>query len=397
MKSVGSLPVENKKILVRVDFNVPIKDGKITDDTRIQESLPTIKHLLDRKAAVILCAHLGRPKGSPNPKYSLEPVAKRLGEILKKPVLFAKDCAGPEPKNLASSLKPGDVLLLENLRFHPEEEKNDEGFAKELASLADFFIQDAFGAVHRAHASTSAVTKFLPCAAGFLLEKEVSKLSQVLKNPAKPFVAILGGAKVSDKMGVIENLLKKADKIVIGGAMAYTFLKSQGIPVGNSLVEEDKVELAKSLLTSGSSQKIVLPADHLIAQKLEAGAKTDATLDAVIPDGWMGVDIGKKTIEALKGLIASAKTIVWNGPLGVFEIPGFNQGTLECARAVAQATEKGAFSLVGGGDSIAAVKQSSASQAISHISTGGGASLEFLEGKILPGIQALEEKTLEKV
>lgn len=389
-KTLKSLPVSGKKVLVRVDFNVPIKEGRITDDTRIRESLPTIRYLLEQKAAVLLCAHMGRPKGTVNLKYTLEPAAQRLAELLKAApgsVLFAKDCVGEPARQKASKLKPGQVLLLENLRFHPEEEKNEAGFAKELASLAECFVQDAFGAVHRAHASTAGAAKLLPSAAGFLLERELEVLGKILKNPERPFVTILGGAKVSDKIDVIQSLSIKADHICIGGGMAYTFLKSQGYGIGKSLLEADKIDFAKSL--NGKGSKLTLPVDHLIADRPEAGAKTQTTSDPNIADGWMGVDIGPQSIRKIGELIASAKTLFWNGPLGIFEVPEFGKGTVECAKMIAQATRKGAFSVVGGGDSIAALNQSGCAKSISHISTGGGASLEFLEGKALPGVEAL--------
>lgn len=385
-KSFEALPVQNKKVLVRVDYNVPIKDGQVSDDTRIRESLPTLKKLLEQKASVILCSHLGRPKGAVNLKYSLEPVAKKLEQLLGGKVSFAKDCVGPEARNVVSKIQPSQVALLENLRFHPEEEKNAEPFAKELAGLADYFVQDAFGAVHRAHASTSGVAKFLPNAAGFLLQKEIQVLGKLLTNPEKPFVTILGGAKVSDKIEVIQNLLKKADSVIIGGGMSYTFLKAKGAKIGKSLLEEDKVELAKSLL---SNPKLQIPVDHVITEKIESGAKTQITSDENIPDGWIGVDIGPKTAQRIAETVSKAKTIFWNGPVGIFEIPEFSQGTLSCAKAIAAATQKGAFSVVGGGDSIAAINQSGMAKQISHISTGGGASLEFLEGKSLPGVEAL--------
>jgi len=388
LKSIRDLSLKGKKVLVRVDFNVPLKDGVITDDTRIRESLPTIEHCLKEGAAIILCAHLGRPKGAVNPKYSLKPVVQRLSELLKKTVGFSSDCVGPEAKKMASSLKAWEILLLENLRFHAEEENNSESFAKELASLADIFVQDAFGAVHRAHASTAAVAQLLPSAAGFLLEKEISTLTRVLKSPAHPFVVILGGAKVSDKIEVIETLSKVADTVIIGGAMAYTFLKSQGKTIGNSLVEDDKLDLARELLAT--RKNLMLPVDHRVAQKFEAGSPAHATKDSNIDAGWIGVDVGPETSTKITSAVSGAKTILWNGPLGVFEIPEFAKGTNACARAVAQATAKGAFSVVGGGDSVAAVVKGGFAKSISHISTGGGASLEFLEGKTLPGVAALQ-------
>ncbi len=385
-KSFETLPVENKKVLVRVDYNVPVKDGAVTDDTRIRESLPTIKKLLDQKASVILCSHLGRPKGVVNLKYSLEPVAKKLEQLLGMKVIFAKDCVGPEARNTVSNLGPNQVALLENLRFHPEEEKNSEPFAKELASLADFFVQEAFGAVHRSHASTVGVAKFLPNAAGFLIQKEIKVLSKLLQAPERPFLTILGGAKVSDKIEVIQNLIPKADAVIVGGGMAYTFLKAKGFKIGKSLLEEEKIELAKTLLKNA---KLHVPADHVIADRFEAGAKTQTTPDENIPDGWIGVDIGPKTVIQIGEVLSKARTIFWNGPVGVFEIPEFSNGTLECAKLVAEATKNGAFSVVGGGDSIAAINKSGMAKSISHISTGGGASLEFLEGKSLPGVEAL--------
>jgi phosphoglycerate kinase len=386
-KSVQSLAVQGKKVLVRVDFNVPVKEGKVTDATRIAESLPTIKHLLSQNAAVILCSHLGRPKGAVNPKYSLEPVAGKLSELIGKPVAFAADCVGEPAKTAASKLQPGQILLLENLRFHPEEEKNDEGFAKQLASLADFYVSDAFGAVHRAHASTAGVAKFLPSAAGLLLIKELEVLGRLIKNPEHPFLTIIGGAKVSDKINVIQNLSGKSDRIVVGGGMAYTFLKAQGHTIGKSLLEEDKIEFVKSL--NGTAQKLLLPVDHVVTEKIEAGAPVQTTADKNISDGWIGVDIGPKSVQEIEKLVSSAKTIFWNGPLGIFEIPEYSNGTMAVAKMIAKATEKGAFTVVGGGDSIAAINKSGMAKSISHISTGGGASLEFLEGKALPGVEAL--------
>jgi len=391
-RTVEQLPVEGKKVLVRVDYNVPLDDkGNITDDTRIQETLPTLKLLTQRGAALILCAHMGRPKGKPNPQYSLKPVAKRLEELLKKPVQMAPDCIGPETAQLAKELKAGDILLLENLRFHAEEEANDPAFAKSLASLADVFVQDAFGAVHRAHASTAGVAALLPSAAGLLLAKEIFYLGQAMENPQRPFVAILGGAKVSDKIEVIDSLLAKVNALVIGGAMAYTFLKAQGVSIGKSRVELDKVDLAKSLLKKAQEKhvQIILPQDHIIVEQVDAKAPHKATSDRSIPEGWIGVDIGPNSAKAIANLLEKTKTVVWNGPMGIFEMPAFAAGTLAVAEALAQATKNGATTIVGGGDSVAAVKQSGLADALSHISTGGGASLEFLEGKTLPGIAAL--------
>lgn len=393
--SVRDLVLKDKKVFVRVDFNVPLNEaGNITNDKRIHAAVPTIKYLLEKGATVILASHLGRPKGKVVPSMSLKPVAVRLSEILQKEVRFVGDCIGEEVKKAVASLKSGDVLLLENLRFHPEEEKNDDGFAKELASLADLFVQDAFGTVHRAHASTVGITKYLKAAAGFLVEKELEFLGGVLSNPQQPFVGIVGGAKVSDKIGIIENLVCKVDALIVGGAMAYTFLLAKKVNVGNSLVEEDKVDVATQVLQKALDRKcrILLPIDHVIATKVEKGAEYKVTEGVEIPNGWIGVDIGPMSIDRIFSVITSAKTILWNGPLGVFEIDEFSKGTVEVAKLVATATEKGAISVVGGGDSISAVEKAGVSNKISHISTGGGASLEFLEGKSLPGVEAISEK-----
>lgn len=402
-KSITDINLAGKKVLVRVDFNVPLDDKQqITNDKRIVASLPTIKHLLEQKCAVILMSHLGRPKGKPVATMSLKPVAERLKDILKVPVIMAPDCVGPEVKKLAAALKPGEILLLENLRFHPEEEKNDAKFAAELASLGEAFVQDAFGTVHRAHASTAGIVKDMKlAAAGFLVEKELKYLGEALDKPKRPFLAILGGAKVSDKIQVIENLLNKVDALIIGGGMAYTFLKAEGIEIGNSLLEADKVETAKKLLQKALEKKIKLfiPYDHIVTDKIDfenkkvpEGAVVKETAGAEIPKGFMAVDIGPMTIQRIAPVVKESKTIVWNGPLGVFEIDAFSKGTVEIAKLVAQATEAGAISVVGGGDSISAVKKAGVDKKISHISTGGGASLEFLEGKGLPGIEALPDK-----
>ncbi len=391
-RTIEDLPVQGKRVLLRVDYNVPLnEEGAITDDTRIKETLPTINYLLERGAALILCAHLGRPKGQPNPQYSLKPVAKRLEELLRRTVQMAPDCIGPEVEKMAQALQSGGILLLENLRFHPEEEANDPAFAKQLASLADVFVQDAFGAVHRAHASTAGVAALLPSAAGLLLAKEIFYLSKALENPERPFIAILGGAKVSDKIAVIDSLLEKVNGLVIGGAMAYTFLKAQGIGVGNSRVEADKIDLAKSAIKKAQEKHIqlFLPLDHVVVDKVEPKAPFEVTPDRSIPDGKIGVDIGPNTIKSLAPLLEKAKTIVWNGPMGIFEMPAFAAGTLGVAKELLEATEHGATTIVGGGDSVAAVKQAGLAEKLSHISTGGGASLEFLEGKVLPGIAAL--------
>ncbi|MFH1541115.1 MAG: phosphoglycerate kinase [Elusimicrobiota bacterium] len=391
--TIRDVDLKCKKVLVRVDYNVPLdKSQSITDDTRIKESLPTIKYLLEQNCKIILCSHLGRPKGKVSPEFSLKPVAKRLSELLKQDVKFATDCIGDEIKKLATDLQPKEILLLENLRFHQEEEKNDEQFAKQLSELAEFFVQDAFGTVHRAHASTAGVNKFLPSTAGFLLEKEIKYLGDALQNPARPFIAILGGAKVSDKIGVIKNLSTKVDSILIGGAMAYTFLKAIGTSVGNSLVENDKLDLAKELLKKTSKIQFLLPTDHIIADKVNPDATVEETKSTEIKDGWLGVDIGSATITKYSSVIKSAKTIILNGPMGVFEIDRFAVGTNAIVKAIAEATSNGAISIIGGGDSVSAVKKAGVADKVSHISTGGGASLEFLEGIELPGIAALKEK-----
>jgi phosphoglycerate kinase len=387
-KTVKDIDVQGKRILVRVDFNVPIQDGKITDDTRIRAALPTIQYLLSQGAAVILCSHLGRPKGGPDPAFSLKPVAEYLGKLLNQPVIFAQDCIGPIAEKAALSLKPGDVLVLENTRFHPEEEKNDPGMAKQLASLADIYVNDAFGSAHRAHASTEGVAHFLPAVAGFLMEKEIQYLGQAIDNPKRPFVAILGGAKVSDKIGVIKNLLNKADTVLIGGGMANTFFKAQGYAVGDSLVEDDSLDTAKELLKLGLS-KLRLPVDMVIADKFEETAQKKTIPFGPVPEGWRILDIGPETIKNYEKVIEEAGTIVWNGPMGVFEMPSFATGTFEIAKAIARSH---AVSVIGGGDSVAAVVQAGVADKITHISTGGGASLEMLEGLSLPGLVALQDK-----
>ncbi len=391
IKPLQSLSVQGKRVLVRVDYNVPMEKGAVTDDTRIRASLPTLKHLLDQKARVILMSHLGRPKGQPNPKYSLAPVAQHLGQMLKKPVAFAPDCVGAPAENAAKNLKDGEVLLLENLRFHAEEEKNDPAFAKALASLGELFVQDAFGAVHRAHASTAGVAKLLPHAAGLLLLKELDFLGRLRENPAKPFVALVGGAKVSDKIEVLEKLLDKVDTLAIGGAMAYTFLTALGVSTGNSLVEKDKTDLAKSLLDKAQKKgvNVLLPRDHMVVSKVEDTASARYTDDQNIPPASLGVDIGPKTIQRLAPPLGAAKTVFWNGPMGIFEVDRYAHGTREVAKLAAEAAARGATVVVGGGDSVAAVQAMGVADKITHISTGGGASLEFLEGKDLPGVSAL--------
>ena len=385
--SIRDLDLKNKRLFIRVDFNVPLAPGgqEITSDKRIKASLPTIKYALEHGAGLVLASHLGRPKGKPSPEMSLKPAAKRLAELLGRPVKMAPDCIGPEVEAMKPA--PGEVLLLENLRFHPEEEKNDPGFAKQLASLCDLYVNDAFGSAHRAHASTVGMIQFVPqAAAGLLMDKELEYLGKATSNPARPCIAILGGAKVSDKIEVIQNLLKFVDKLLIGGAMAYTFMKAQGKPTGNSLVEEDKVDLAKEILAS-AGDKMMLPVDHIVAAEVKEGAATNAV--KVIAEGLKGLDIGPRTIEAYAAEIAKAKTIIWNGPMGVFEVPPFDKGTVALAKAVA---ESGAVSVVGGGDSEKAIKSAGVADKISHISTGGGASLEFLSGIELPGVAALTDK-----
>ncbi len=387
-KTIIDMDVKGKKVLVRVDFNVPLKDGVVGDDTRIRAALPTIKYLLKNGAAVILCSHLGRPKGGPDPKFTLKPVGEHLAALLGKPVAFAEDCIGPVAEAAAKNLKKGQVLLLENTRFYPGEEKNDLDLAKKLASLADIFINDAFGTAHRAHSSTEGVARFLPAAAGFLLEKEIKYLGEAVANPKRPFIAILGGAKISDKIGVIRNLLAKADKILIGGGMANTFLAAKGFNMADSLVEAEAVETAKELLALGGD-KLVLPVDMVIADKFEAEAAHRTIKAGKVPAGWRVLDIGPKTVKAFKEILATAGTVVWNGPMGVFEFPYFAKGTFGVAKAVAASK---AISVIGGGESVAAIQQSGLAKKITHISTGGGASLEMLEGLELPGLAALQDK-----
>jgi phosphoglycerate kinase len=387
-KSVSDIDVKGKRVLVRVDYNVPIKDGKVSDDTRIVAAMPTLKYLLDHGAAVILCSHLGRPKGAPDPQYSLRPVADHLSSLLGKPVTFAEDCIGPAAEKAAQALKPGEVLLLENTRFHAGETKNDPEMARQLAALADVYVNDAFGSAHRAHASTEGVAHYLPAVAGFLMEKEIKYLGQAIADPKQPFIAILGGAKVSDKIGVIRNLLQKADQILIGGGMANTFFKAQGYPVGDSLAEDDVLDTARELLKEGKT-RLRLPVDVVIADAFDDGAHSKTMPMGPVPDGWRILDIGPETVSAYRKIVHGAGTIVWNGPMGVFEFPNFAKGTFAMAQAVA---ESGAISIVGGGDSVAAINESGLSDHITHISTGGGASLEMLEGITLPGLAALLDK-----
>lgn len=386
--------LSGKRVLVRVDFNVPMENGKITDDTRIRESLPTIKHLMESGAKVILTSHMGRPKGTVKPEYSLRPVAERLGELLGKPVSFASDCVGEVAEKAVASLEPGQVLLLENVRFHAAEEKNDEEFAGKLAGLADVFVQDAFGSVHRAHASTVGVARHLPAVGGFLVEKELKYLGGALDNPERPFVGILGGSKVSSKIGVISSLLQKVDVLLLGGGMTYTFVKAQGGSIGTSLFEEDSLDQAKAALEQVKTlgKKLILPVDCVACQssdRPDGSAPTQVFPSNAIPEGWMGVDIGPETIKLFVDEIQRAKTVVWNGPVGVFEIEPFANGTRTVAQALADSS---GTTIIGGGDSAAAAVKFNLAEKMSHISTGGGASLEFLEGTPLPGIEALNDK-----
>jgi phosphoglycerate kinase len=394
--TIQDLDLRGKRVFIRVDFNVPLKDGVVTDDTRIRETLPTLKLAIEKGGRLVLASHLGRPKGGPDAKFSLKPAAKKLEELLGKPVAFAADCVGPDAEAQSKALKDGDVLVLENVRFHPEEEKNDEGFSRQLAALCDgVFVCDAFGSAHRAHASVVGITKFVKqAAAGLLMEKELAYIGKAISNPTRPFVAIIGGAKVSDKIEVVENLMKIADTMLIGGGMAYTFLKAQGIGIGKSLVEEDKLDLARKILADVKQKnfKLLLPLDNVVTPEFKADAPTKTVEVSAIPADQMGLDIGPKTIAAYSAEIAKSKTIVWNGPMGVFEMPAFAKGTLAIAQAVAAATTAGATSIVGGGDSVAAIHQSGLAGKISHISTGGGASLEFLGGRKLPGVEALTNK-----
>ena len=391
-KTIEDIDVSGKKVLVRCDFNVPLDENKnITDETRINAALPTIKYLLDHKAAVILCSHLGRPKGEFNMKYSLAPVAKRLSEKLGFEVKLAKDVIGPDAKKLAAEVKPGEAILLENVRFHAEEEKNDPAFAKELASMAEIYVSDAFGTVHRAHASTAGVADYLPAVAGFLIGKELNFLGKAVTNPERPFVAILGGAKVKDKIGVITNLIEKVDTLLIGGGMAYTFMKATGGEIGNSLCDEERLGLALELLDKAKAKgvKLLLPIDNVCGKEFSNDTEQMICESGKIPEGWEGMDIGPKTVELFAKEIKAAKTVVWNGPMGVFEMPNFAKGTLAIATAMA---ESDATTIIGGGDSAAAVTQMGLADRMTHISTGGGASLEFLEGKTLPGVAALNDK-----
>jgi phosphoglycerate kinase len=394
--SIRDLQMSGKRVFIRVDFNVPMAGDKVEEDTRIRETLPTLRFATERGARLVLASHLGRPKGKKDPRFTLAPVAARLQELLGEPVVFAPDCVGADAESKSKALRDGEVMLLENVRFHPQEEANDPEFSRQLAQLCDqLFVCDAFGSSHRAHASVVGITKFVrQAAAGLLMEKELTYLGKAVSNPDHPFVAILGGAKVSDKIEVVRNLMKLADTLLIGGAMAYTFLKSKGLPVGKSLVENDKLDLARDLLEEARRRnfRFILPVDHVVAESPSA-ATTSVTDIAQTPENMMGLDIGPQTIAQFNQEITTARTIVWNGPLGIFEKPAFAQGTLAVARAVAAASAAGATSIVGGGDSVAAIEQSGVASKISHISTGGGASLEFLAGQKLPGVEALTNKS----
>ncbi|HWQ83478.1 MAG TPA: phosphoglycerate kinase [Anaerolineales bacterium] len=387
-KTIRDIDPRGKRVLVRVDFNVPIKDGVVTDDTRIQAALPTINYLLENGAAVILFSHLGRPKDGPDPKFSMKPVAEYLAKLTGKPVAFAEEAAGPVAEAAAAKLQPGEVLVLENTRFYPGETKNDPALSAQFAKLADLYVNDAFGSAHRAHSSTEGVARLLPAVAGFLMEKEIQYLGQAIAEPKRPFVAILGGAKISDKIGVIRNLLTKADQVLIGGGMANTFFKAQGYPVGDSLVEDEVLDTARELVRSGSG-KLRLPIDLVVADRFENEADAKIMAMGPVEDGWRILDIGPETVKSFAKSIQNAGTVVWNGPMGVFEFPRFAQGTYGLARAVA---ESSATSIIGGGDSVAAINQSGLQDRITHISTGGGASLEMLEGLELPGLTALQDK-----
>ena len=393
-KTIEDVELKGKRALVRCDFNVPLKDGKITDENRLIGAVPTIKYLIEKGARVILCSHMGKPKGEVKPELSLAPVAKRLSELLGKEVVFAADdnVVGENSKAAVEKMNDGDLVLLENTRFRKEETKNEEGFSKELASLADIFVNDAFGTAHRAHCSTVGVTEFVPVSVcGYLIQKELKFLGEAVENPVRPFVAILGGAKVSDKINVINNLLEKVDTLIIGGGMSYTFLKSQGFTIGNSLVEEDKIEYAKEMIEKAKAKgvNLLLPVDNVVADKFAAEATPVITEDQNIKEGYMGLDIGPKTSKIYADAVKNAKTVIWNGPMGVFEFDNFANGTIEVAKAMA---ESGATTVIGGGDSAAAVNQLGFGDKMTHISTGGGASLEFLEGIELPGIVALTNK-----
>jgi phosphoglycerate kinase len=387
-KTIRDIDVQGKRVLVRVDFNVPLKDGKVTDDTRIRAALSTIQYLMDHGAKVILMSHLGRPKGGPDPKLSLKPAAERLGDLLGKPVKMAPDCVGSQVEAMVAALRPGEVLLLENTRFYPGEEKNDLALAQQLARLGDVYVNDAFGSAHRAHSSTEGVARYLPAVSGFLMEKELAFLGRALEAPDRPFVAILGGAKISDKIGVIKNLLGKVDALLVGGGMANTFLQAQGYGMAESLVELESLEEARGLLRQGEG-KIFLPVDLVVADAFAADAQHKVVPVDQVPAGWRALDIGPATIAHFSNRLAGARTVVWNGPMGVFEFPEFARGTVAVAQVLADL--KDAITVIGGGDSVAAIQQAGLANKITHISTGGGASLEFLEGQVLPGVAVLQE------
>jgi len=387
-KTVRDIDIKGKRVLMRVDFNVPMEAGKVTDDKRIKASLPTIQYVLDQGASLVLMSHLGRPKAGPDPEFSLKAASQALAALLGKPVQMAPDCIGPQVEKMAKALKPGEVLMLENTRFHPEEEKNDPNMAKALAALGEVYVNDAFGSAHRAHASTEGVAHFLPAVSGFLMEQELEYLGKATANAEHPYIAILGGAKISDKIAVVENLLTKCDKLIIGGGMANTFLAAKGYAMQDSLVEAASVEMAKGIMAKAGN-KLLLPVDAVIADKFDAEAATKVVPVDQVPAGWRIMDIGPKTIEAFKTALQGAKLIIWNGPMGVFEMPKFAEGTFAIARLLAAS---GATTVIGGGDSASAVKKAGVAKQMTHVSTGGGASLEFLEGKVLPGVAALQDK-----
>ncbi len=393
--TIRDVDVKGKKVVMRVDFNVPLDNGVITDDNRIVQALPSIKYVTEHGGLCILLSHLGRPKGEPKPEFSLKPVAEHLKKLVDTKVHFGNDCIGDEAKKAIDAAKPGEIVLLENVRFHAGETKNDENLSKQFAALGDLFINDAFGSSHRAHCSVAGITQFLqPAAAGFLLEKEIKYLEGAVNDPVRPFVAVLGGAKVSDKIGVIENLLNKVDTIIVGGGMTYTFYKAKGLPIGKSLLEADKVDLAADLMKKASDRGVdlKLPVDSVVADDFKNDANYKEVGEDGIPDGWLAVDIGSKTQKLFADIVRNAKTVVWNGPMGVFEMDNFAKGTFVIAEAMAEATDKGATTIIGGGDSASAIKKAGLADKVSHVSTGGGASLEYLEGKELPGITSLTDK-----
>jgi phosphoglycerate kinase len=387
-KTVKDIDLKGKRVIMRVDFNVPMAEGKVTDDKRIRAALPTIQYVLEQNAALILMSHLGRPKGGPDPEFSLKAAAEALGALLGKPVTMAADCVGPEVEAMAKALRPGDVLMLENVRFHKEEEKNDPGFARQLAALGEVYVNDAFGSAHRAHASTEGIARFLPAVSGFLMQQELEYLGKATLNPERPYIAILGGAKISDKIAVIENLLAKCDRLIVGGGMANTFLAAKGYDMAESLVEKESIETAKGLLAKASG-KLLLPVDAVVGDRFDAEANSQVVDVDKVPAGWRVMDAGPQSIAAFSDALKGAKLVVWNGPMGVFEFPRFAEGTFAIARLLATS---GATTVIGGGDSASAVKKAGVAKQMTHVSTGGGASLEFLEGKVLPGVAALNDK-----